>query len=62
MNLTLGTLGEDIKKLDGKTINVDDKTFLLKFKTVLNGSAVNTFMGRHTYKATNPCVWTNASK
>ena len=62
MNSTLGTLGEDIKQLDGKTITVDDKTFLLKFKTVLDGSAVNTFMGRQTSSATNPCVWTNVSK
>ena len=62
MNSTLGTLSVDIKKLNGTTITVGDKTFKLKFKTVLDGSAVNTVMGRQTSSANKPCVWTDVTK
>ena len=46
MNSTI----ETIKKLNGTTITVGEKTSKFNFKTVLDGRAVNTGMGRTDVK------------
>ena len=62
MNSTLGTTSEDMKKLNGTTNTLGEKTFIFMFKTVLDGSSVTTGMGRQTSSVNKPCVRTDVTK
>ena len=62
LSITLGELRDGIKELNGSEIFVNNKTLKINIKTVLDGSALSTIMGKQGASATSPCVWTDVTR
>ena len=62
LSITLGTLRDGLKELNGSQIFINNKNLKIHIKTVLDGKALSTVMGKQGASATSPCVWTNVTR
>ena len=61
LNVTLGSLRDEISKLNKTTFKVNEKLVNFNMKTVVDGSALSTLMGKQGASATYPCPWTDVT-
>ena len=61
LNVTVGTLRDQIKQLNKSKIKVNDKFVEFNMKTIVDGSALSTLMGKQGASATALCTWTNVT-
>ena len=59
---TLGQLTQDIRSLEGSTIKVHDKEYIIKLYCLFDLCALNSVLGKQNHSATFPDAWTDVSK
>ena len=58
---TLGQLTQDIRSLEGSTIKVHDKEYIIKLYCLFDLCALNSVLGKQNHSATFPDAWTDVS-